>query len=706
MTLHEALQRYRAMGFAPIPIVRNAKKPTANAEQWSDPKRHWNEPSDYPDGCNIALRTGEISGKLLDVDIDSALASQLAPLLLPPSGMTIVKPDGGHPRITHLMYRLKPDQKPTKNNIKLPCADGQIELRYDSHYTVVPPSVISGTPREWQGGLREPLVVDWEFVYARARVLALATYALLHYHAGQRHNYLLAVIGICARNGVPEDDALLVVDKILQATGDTERSDRVTIVRTTYARERNGDPIAGYTLLTACGIPEAEAQRIADGIRKLYPAPKPAPTPATSTQTPEQPAPIRIRKYGTVETETAIALVPHLIYEERITILAGAPGVGKTTFALEIADALTRTGKLWGNTVETPKARVLWLDFDHSAGRLREILDNYYGDDERELYFPERDCLAPLDITTLAAYRALIEQEAIDLIVADTALDWLAVADPNDDAQARAAMQLLRDLIAGTNCAVLLLHHLRKSAENAHTTHALAGSARWSAKADVIALLSHASEDGVEKVKLTIVKDRDGERTTLEFTPKDRRFLPIDTRQRKTELQTIRDYIARHGAATYEQLHDALQRAGFRLSRKTLEKRIQRWSKRGVLLLVRSGFPAKTLVTTPTPQMRHPETPDVATVATVATGGNCDGVGVCPDATDATDTTDTTHSCHGGSECRNCTPPPLPPSPMEENRAVYLDWERGAITREQHKRRRLRNGHDSAYAAAQHTLPL
>ena len=703
MNINDALRSYRAMGFAPIPIAHNAKTPAANAASWNDPNRRWDDPSDYPDGCNIALRTGEISGKLLDVDIDSVLAAQLAQLLLPPTGMTIVKPDSGRPRITHLMYRLKPEQKPHKNKITLPCADGQIELRYDNHYTVVPPSVIDGSPREWKNGLSQPQLVDWEFVLKRARILALGTYALQHYRTGQRHSYLLAVIGICARSGVPEADAALMVDKILHTTGDTERNDRHAIVRTTYERERSGDPIAGYTLLTACGIPEAEARQIADGIRKLYPAPRPANTPTTSTHTQEpqeQPEPIRIRKYGTVETETAIALVPNLLYEERITILAGAPGVGKTTFALEIADALTRTGKLWGNTVETPRARVLWLDFDHSAGRLREILDNYYGDHERDLYFPERDCLTPLDITTLAAYRSLIEQEAIDLIVADTALDWLAVHDPNDDTQARTAMQLLRELIAGTNCAVLLLHHLRKSAENAHTTHALAGSARWSAKADVIALLSYASDNETEKVKLTVVKDRDGERTTLEFTPKDRRFLPIDRRLRKTELQTIRDWIAQHGAATYEQIHDALQQAGFRLSRTALGKRIQRWSRRGELVIQRTGFPAKTLVSIPTPQLGHPETPTVPTVPTVPTGENYDGVRGCPDRTDRTDRT---HSCHGGSDCPNSAQ--SPPSGLESDRAVWLDWERGAVVREQRKRQ-LRNGHDSAYAAAQHRLPL
>jgi len=156
--------------------------------------------------------------------------------------------------------------------------------------------------------------------------------------------------------------------------------------------------------------------------------------------------------------------VPNLLYAERITILAGESGVGKTTFALEIADALTRTGKLWGNTVEVLRGRVLWLDFDHSWGRLQEILDAYYGEGERELYTLAPEHLVPLEPQTLPAYRRAIERYGIDLIIADTAFDWLAVKDSNDETEARAKLQLVRELITSTGCGVLL-HHLRKSGE-------------------------------------------------------------------------------------------------------------------------------------------------------------------------------------------------------------------------------------------------
>jgi KaiC/GvpD/RAD55 family RecA-like ATPase len=267
----------------------------------------------------------------------------------------------------------------------------------------------------------------------------------------------------------------------------------------------------------------------------------------------------------TREREIAHALVPNLLYAERITILAGEAGVGKTTFALEIADALTRTGNLWGGTVEVQRGRVLWLDFDHDWGRLQEIVDAYYGECEREIYTIPREQLVPLEPTTLPLYRRAIERYGIDLIVADTAFDWLAVMDANDETEARAKLQLVRELIASTGCGVLLLHHLRKSAHDATSTLALSGAHRWAAKVDAVAYLRHNSREGQDIVKLIVPKDRDGERRELEFLRRGRRFIPL---QREAvpagDWGVVRAYLQAHGEGTYRELLDALSAAGQR----------------------------------------------------------------------------------------------------------------------------------------------
>ena len=310
----------------------------------------------------------------------------------------------------------------------------------------------------------------------------------------------------------------------------------------------------------------------------------------------------------TREREIAHALVPNLLYAERITILAGEAGVGKTTFALEIADALTRTGNLWGGTVEVQRGRVLWLDFDHDWGRLQEIVDAYYGECEREIYTIPREQLVPLEPTTLPLYRRAIERYGIDLIVADTAFDWLAVMDANDETEARAKLQLVRELIASTGCGVLLLHHLRKSAHDTTSTLALSGAHRWAAKVDAVAYLRHNSREGQDIVKLIVPKDRDGERRELEFLRQGRRFIPL---QREAvpagDWGVVRAYLQAHGEATYRELLDALSAAGLRATEGALQKRVKRWESRGLVVVERRGFPAVAVIKLAAAQIGHPD---------------------------------------------------------------------------------------------------
>jgi len=310
----------------------------------------------------------------------------------------------------------------------------------------------------------------------------------------------------------------------------------------------------------------------------------------------------------TREREIAHALVPNLLYAERITILAGEAGVGKTTFALEIADALTRTGNLWGGTVEVQRGRVLWLDFDHDWGRLQEIVDAYYGECERELYTIPREQLVPLEPTTLPLYRRAIERYGIDLIVADTAFDWLAVMDANDETEARAKLQLVRELIASTGCGVLLLHHLRKSAHDTTSTLALSGAHRWAAKADAVAYLRHNSREGQDIVKLIVPKDRDGERRELEFLRRGRRFIPLQREAVPSgDWGVVRAYLQAHGEATYRELLDALSAAGLRATEGALQKRVKRWESRGLVVVERRGFPAVAVVKLAAAQIGHPD---------------------------------------------------------------------------------------------------
>jgi len=363
----------------------------------------------------------------------------------------------------------------------------------------------------------------------------------------------------------------------------------------------------------------------------------------------------------TREREVAHAIVPNLLYAERITILAGEAGVGKTTFALEIADGLTRTGKLWNGTVEVQPARILWLDFDHRWNRLQEILDTYYGEAHREIYTmepveqpetqqsptkePKSPLPPPLSWETLADYRSAIEENGIDLIVADTAFEWLDIQDGNDETEARVKLQLIRELIAGTGCGVLLLHHPRKTVGEGGRTTALAGSHRFAAKVDVVAFLVPVNRDGMDVVKLIVAKDRDGEHREMELQRVSRKFIPLQRSAVPTgEWGVVKAYLQQHGEATYKELLETLTQAGMRINERTFQTRVKRWEKRGMVIVEKRGYPATAYVKLPVVQFAHPQSTTLQTAQTVQTAQTGDTAPTTTSPTHEVEENEHTHS--------------------------------------------------------------
>jgi hypothetical protein len=310
---------------------------------------------------------------------------------------------------------------------------------------------------------------------------------------------------------------------------------------------------------------------------------------------------------GEFEHETADVLVPNLLYKGRITLLVGDPGVGKTTFALEMADTLEQGGTLWGK-VEVPQTRILWLDFDHRITRLREIMEAYYGERHRRNILclrPEQLC--PLSPETLPAYIELIRREGIELIIADTAFDWLSVIEDSAEPEAREKIALLRKLVNYTGVGVLLLHHTNKK-EGTVSTRSLLGSQAWGAKVDVVAFLTPAANEDTDAVILRVEKDRDGEKRRMHFERRERRFIPVDPVPR-SDWGIVKEYLLQHGEATYEELLAVLTEAGYRMTYEALRARVKRWREKGLIHKQRKGFPPQTVITLKCVQIGHSPSP-------------------------------------------------------------------------------------------------
>src|ERR1700720_664112 len=85
--IHEFAHQYVDWGFAPVPVEFKSK--TCKINEWQKLKLSHEEVPDFFCGlpCNIGVVLGELSGGLVDFDLDCPESIALAPYMLPPTGM-------------------------------------------------------------------------------------------------------------------------------------------------------------------------------------------------------------------------------------------------------------------------------------------------------------------------------------------------------------------------------------------------------------------------------------------------------------------------------------------------------------------------------------------------------------------------------------------------------------------------------------------
>ena len=546
MVERKHLDYYVRRGFRVTPVAHDEKRPLLKG--WLDQTIGLEDlPRYFPEGTplNVGLVTGD---GLVDVDVDSAEARLLAPLLLPPTGMRHGRVSLGCP--THYWYRVSDGGQGRLRTIRYLDPVTQsclVELRHGGVQTVVPPSTLGGDALIWYRDGDAPLkpgeVPAWQ-IDRRVRLLAAGAMLLSHWRDGVRHELSLSLSGALAKLGWGEDESLEFLDALASASGDREWRDRLESVRSTFRRVRSGQRVMGLKRLKEL-LPEVVVQRLGEWLRLgAGPSGGDHPRRVESKSCAADPGwelP-RLIRFDEVQADVADELVPNLLYAGKCTILAGAPGVGKSTFALDLADALSRPkgeGRIWGQFV-TGGYRVLWLDFDESFARFKAIADRFYGSCHRDLFVVPRSALHPLTAETYGYYKRLIEENRIDVMVVDTMHDWFQTEDANNAMLARDRLSWVRLLCEETGVAILLLDHVRKGAMESDRVDvsAVAGSVRWAGKVDGVAVLRRAPRavgegEGViasyarqMRAVLSVVKCRYGTLMDLPVRMEAFRFIP------------------------------------------------------------------------------------------------------------------------------------------------------------------------------------
>lgn len=242
----EHVRTYLDMGWSVVPLNPQSKAPTSADWQTrqigrDDVDQHFNADS------NVGVNLGEMSGGLLDIDLEDFEVIEAAKILLP----TTERVSGrAQMRSNHWYYLVRECIRRVLFNDPL---DGMLllEIRGDGCQTMIAPSVHpEGDTLEWES---EGAPAEVEFALLRRACGKVAVTAFFARHWSlwptQHHSLVMHLSGGLFRAGWTLEEVEELVGAIADTSGDHEPKDRIEAVRSTHKRWENKDEITGWPSL-------------------------------------------------------------------------------------------------------------------------------------------------------------------------------------------------------------------------------------------------------------------------------------------------------------------------------------------------------------------------------------------------------------------------------------------------------------------------
>lgn len=449
----EWAQAYIARGWQVVPLPRGRKRPVAAGWQQGGYVA-----GDVDLNGNVGLILGDVSGDLVDIDLDCPEAIAAAPLYLPQTGLV-------HGRVSamssHWWY-VAPGSETCRRHD--PDGSTLVELRSTGGQTVAPPSIHEQTGEliEWVS-YGEPAAVDPEtLVTARDRIAAAAMLAR-RWPAGARHDVALALAGVLRRGGLPLHDAERLVEVVARVAGDGEWRDRVRAVHDTYAAT---DPTTGApTLAGLLRDGEAVVTKLREWLGLVA---------ADDTARPALRV-VTVAELLSLDIPPREMMLAPWLPDQGLAMLYGPRGAGKTYLLLAIALAIAAGGELLAWRAPRPR-RVLYLDGEMPAITMRERLARLIRGggieapaDHLRIVTPDLQTGPMPDLGTCAG-RAVLDAHVAgaDLVIVDSISTLTSAAESEADEWLPLQRWVLDLRRAGRS--VLLSHHAGKGGQQRGTS--------------------------------------------------------------------------------------------------------------------------------------------------------------------------------------------------------------------------------------------
>lgn len=557
--VYEAAERLHELGFTVLPIRTGTKEPPIGFK-WGEYRERRPDASErmawfLEQGHQLAVMAGRMVTPL-DFDTPGAFDAmcEACPQL---ASFPRVRTGSG---LEHVWCRVADARR--KQVVKTPDG-GRMELRYGTHYTLVPPSLHpNGKQYAWEIPLdgdvptvtlaelgiasqdpaptspNAPVDVNGEPLQGNERDNIVAVLAEF-WVEGQRTNLTLALAGwLAASQSVPIADTRAIVEALvdLRSPGDDEKQllDYAHAIENSYRKAAAGEEVRGWAALSE--ILNSSAMKQLDLIMRRR---QPTLTVGEGRKLEEPKHPFLTSVYDLLQEpeEPDVWLVEGLIRAGTVNLTVGPPKTFKTFFEQElhlaVASGTDAFGMYQTNGLPQPTLyiqdessrrawRRRWKQM-HQGRRLDPEMtrDTLYTVTNQRIDFQDQQSMDRL-------VKEAIEAVEPVLITFDPLREFHS-ADENDAREMRPIIQLLKQIRDTYNVAVNIVHHNNKNPNYENPMDSIRGTTALPGAMDGFLFVMRTQDDQQVKVQPLLKEGGQAEPFLYRVTEDDQRGIVLET---------------------------------------------------------------------------------------------------------------------------------------------------------------------------------